>query len=65
MNAPLDHARAISNALLAQPAPAIPGLEVTELPDAEAQLQWRLAVALQSRDPARDFQITVPAWLAD
>lgn len=53
-------ASAINVALLShQP---IPGLEVTELPPAEASLQWRLAVALQGNNPARDFENTRPMW---
>lgn len=53
-------ASAINVALLSRQP--IPGLEVTELPPAEAAIQWRLAVALQGNNPARDFENTRPMW---
>ncbi len=56
----LNAARSISDALLT--APQIPVGEATELPPAEASIQWRLAVALQGNDPARDFENTRPMW---
>ena len=61
----LDNARATSDACLLFPRlsrPAIPGLEVTELPPGEGWLQFRLARALFARNPARDFQNTQPLW---
>lgn len=52
--------------LLLAPLPfqraGIDGLEVTELPLAEGALQWRLAMALQGTNPARDFENTQPSW---
>ena len=57
-----EQARQTSELLHARDA--ISGLEVTELPPAEGALQWRLAVALLSKNPADDFQNTVPGWLA-
>ena len=59
---PMAQARGISDALLAPLL--IPVGEATELPPAEASLQWRLAVALQGRNPARDFENTRPMWEA-
>lgn len=56
----LPDARRTSDALLA--GMQIPVGEATELPPAEASIQWRLAVALQGSDPARDFQNTRPMW---
>lgn len=56
----LAAARRTSDALLA--GMQIPVGEATELPPAEASLQWRLAVALQGRNPARDFENTRPLW---
>lgn len=54
--------------LLLAPLPfqrtGIDGLDVTELPPAEGALQWRLAVALQGSNPARDFENTRPMWEA-
>jgi hypothetical protein len=55
-----EQARATSD--LIHDRPAMQGVEVTELPPAEAAIQWRLAVALLSDPP--DFQNTVPAWEA-
>ena len=56
----LDGARAISNTLLSHNT--IPVGEATELSPAEVFLQWRLAVALQGDNPARDFENTRPMW---
>lgn len=57
-----------ATSLLLAPMPlrnaGIEGLEVTELPPAEGALQWRLAVALQGKNPARDFENTRPMWEA-
>ena len=54
----LTAARLASDALLTQQQITVG--EATELPPAEAAIQWRLAVALQS--PRPDFANTVPAW---
>lgn len=64
MNAALATARAISDTLM-QPTQPIPGLEVTELPEAEGHAQFRLALQLSGHPMARDFQATQPPWLAD
>lgn len=57
----LPAARAVSDALLDRSS--IQGLEVTELRGHEAQLQWRLAVALQSGPAEQPFAPTAPAEL--
>ncbi len=56
----IQQARRATDALLS--GLQIPVGEATELPPAEAALQWRLAVALQGRNPARDFENTRPLW---
>lgn len=56
----IQQARRASDALLA--AQLIPVGEATELPPAEVAIQWRLAVALQGNNPARDFENTRPMW---